>query len=1323
MTVRGSHLSLALGVGLLWGATHAQAFEWGVSKPVPSFDAFWERRPISEPDTLALWSFDERVKEGPDEDLDAALENLAGDAPPDDALSGARQQTPFRPAGETVPAPEGRFGGSLRLAGKGALDAGLDAAGVARERGAITLDSWWFPEPAAGPATLLLLTGTAPQPLQVVREPDGGVVLRLGDEGINHPRPMPEGRWTHLALVLRHGGSASLLVDGLSVDWPAKHAPRMAGFLASHGVGLRVGAERELRQAFAGRLDEFRITARERLFYVCQATDWLDPQAARPLVLDPPWFAKRVPLPLVCSLDGTLAATTVSGAVAVAGTPLPADFQAGVRGQALDLSQAAERRLGLRGAALFPAKEGSVEFWFRPLNWNNFFHGDYQGLDLPWTALFSGPRTLRLALGRNHRDYAANTPWVPFHPGKWTHVVCTWGGGAGRVYLDGRLQDCEQIVLAGPDPKAVGDVPLAFAANRTLIDELRVYPYALTPEEAWNACVRYSADAAQTMRALPYIRLEYAYDYYASNLTVRVGCLPVDSLDPASVALQVRAPDGRTMVLRDDAIRLDASLRGSATARVALGFGTYAVEAVARAADGRELKTVKTVYNRPQPPWWRNELGRTRTVPRPWTPIEAEANTLSVWGRRVRLVNGGLPESLVSAGAETLAAAPRLHGTTGTTPLTFEGRTLHLATVEADRAVWEGTLEAPGMLATVRGELEYDGLIGLTVTLAPQAGAPVELTSLMLDFQLPEATARQLIVNGGGHSFRAAHDIRTIPAGSGRVWDSKDSKPKMQKGVEVGHFCPVIWIGDDDRGLCFFGENDRGWTPDPTQPAQELRREAGRVVYRMNVFTRPVTLAGPRTFAFFIHPTPTKPLPPHWRALNRHAPGQPAANYEVIDAFSGFALTDSPARSAAGLSFAIEPTDWESAAAQAVQLRAKFGRENPVLMYIDYSWPKLGPTMADYAHTLWSAGRMAWTREVEDYMVYWMHAYLERGLLDGIYIDDVSLGANRGLYATAYPMDDGRIQPGFNTMGFRRFLQRLWVLSDQTNQPPRICPHMTYCFEVPALSFCEAAVNGEDRDIVFPAQHRYMDAWSQDELRVMGSAEKWGFATFWKSGLDALKAPRSADTTSWTYWQGRSMFAHLTPHDLVPMWADSAHAACTPSLNAFGLDDPGLRFLPPWKVDGRATLATTAAPPGPVGPAEGLLCMWVKDDRALLMVSNYAKTDSDWVVTVDPVKLFGPGAAVAIREADQALKAPASTAASQTELRATEERLRTGDLGTGVQAADGLLDLDPDNLDGKTPATLEAERLALRVDGARVRLVVRKQDFRLVELARQTPRP
>ena len=229
----------------------------------------------------------------------------------------------------------------------------------------------------------------------------------------------------------------------------------------------------------------------------------------------------------------------------------------------------------------------------------------------------------------------------------------------------------------------------------------------------------------------------------------------------------------------------------------------------------------------------------------------------------------------------------------------------------------------------------------------------------------------------------------------------------------------------------------------------------------------------------------------------------------------------------------------------------------------------------------------------------------------------------------------------------------------------------------------------------------------------MGGSEKWGFVTLWKSGLDSMKAPKGADTASWGYWQARTMFAHLTPHRLVPEWANEGNAVITSSLHQFGIDDPDLRFIPDWRLDGAATVASTNAA---AKPQDALVCFYLKEGRALMMVSSYAREDREVTVTVDPQKLFGRAGGLAFKDADLALKAPAARAASPKELKEAEEKMRSVDLLDTLDKKTAGFDVDVDNLEGKDPAVRKAERLALRLEGNSVKMVVRKQDFRLIEV-------
>ena len=122
-----------------------------------------------------------------------------------------------------------------------------------------------------------------------------------------------------------------------------------------------------------------------------------------------------------------------------------------------------------------------------------------------------------------------------------------------------------------------------------------------------------------------------------------------------------------------------------------------------------------------------------------------------------------------------------------------------------------------------------------------------------------------------------------------------------------------------------------------------------------------------------------------------------------------------------------------------------------------------------------------------------------------------------------------------------------------------------------------------------------------------------------------------------------------------------------------------------------------------------------------MMVSNYAKEDREVTVTVDPQKLFGQAAALTFKDADLALVAPVSKSASIKEIKDAEEKMKSADLMDVLDSKkqggfDVVLDLD--NPEGKDPAVLEAERLAIHPDGNRVRLVIRKMDFRLIEVRR-----
>ncbi|MBF0246018.1 MAG: hypothetical protein HQL31_12240 [Planctomycetes bacterium] len=606
--------------------------------------------------------------------------------------------------------------------------------------------------------------------------------------------------------------------------------------------------------------------------------------------------------------------------------------------------------------------------------------------------------------------------------------------------------------------------------------------------------------------------------------------------------------------------------------------------------------------------------------------------------------------------------------------------------------------------------MEYDGLMYYTVHLKSQ-GTPLEITSCTLEFSLNGAEVSQLIANTGGANFRASYDVRMIPEGEGNVWNSRTSKPKINRGVDFGNFMPQIWVGGDVAGISFSGENDKGWTPDDQSAAQELLRQGTTVIYRMNVIRKPVKVEGERSFTFILTPTPAKPMPEGWRGWHRSPPGTKNAIYDSIDGFVGFCLTAGEDGSDNGLTFAMEPSSWEAAKKMSDGIKEKFGAENPAIFYLDYSWPSPGPSMKDWNHDLWAGtGHMAWTREVEDYMVWAVNQYIERGLIDGIYVDDTSMGATFSLASSAYPVDWNKNlrRKGFNTMGFRRFCQRVWKLFQAKGKAPIIQSHMTECFEIPAFSFIQTIVNGEDR-MVHPFQKATaMQVWSRDELRIMGNGPKWGCATFWKPSVETnFYTGPTTFLDYWIYWQTRAMHATIIQHDMYYFWIFPMVMNIHKAFVDFGMNDPALKFIPYWE---HPPVAITGGPEGQM-----LAGIFLKPGKALVMISNYSAEEQKVSLNLDAEKLFGKKTPVKWTDVDFSLH-PADTPRME-EAAALRAKLESGS-GLDVEGEKGW-DEDMGLEDKDTavkPGRPDPKRLKLEVEGEIPSFVVRKYDYRLLQV-------
>ena len=90
-----------------------------------------------------------------------------------------------------------------------------------------------------------------------------------------------------------------------------------------------------------------------------------------------------------------------------------------------------------------------------------------------------------------------------------------------------------------------------------------------------------------------------------------------------------------------------------------LAPGTYSAQVALKSASGATLSSQTTAaFVVPSTTWLGNSLGISSAIQPPWTPIQVNGTSFSVWGRTYDLSGGfGMPQQIMSKG-ENLLAVP-----------------------------------------------------------------------------------------------------------------------------------------------------------------------------------------------------------------------------------------------------------------------------------------------------------------------------------------------------------------------------------------------------------------------------------------------------------------------------------------------------------------------------------------------------------------------------------------------------------------------------------------------------------------------------------------
>jgi len=1177
-----------------------------------------------------------------------------------------------RLVGSTEWVERGVLDGALRLKGKGSA---LCTPPYAELReGAFTIECWVRPEAAPKePAVLGALESTRPNKLtyELRYLPEARLeLLCLGKSLGKSQRSLEPGKWQHVSMIFT--GAAPPEESGLPQNVIALF---IMGELDSCFEGeylesarkdlsgaVRVGNDRGGDAPFLGEIDEVRVSAKVRMYYVLD-TAWTDPAGTRTVVADQPYLRQARDVTMYVPFDGkpepefATEGTTCSGSLST-GTPAPRAapvafrYAEGVRGKAIVVGP--DCRMPVYSATgNFNPERGAVEFWFRPYDWDNRKPQGMPQIDpmefVPLLRVVAKSGRTRkhpaelLTLRALHKRAADARKPAKLDPGHWYHLVANWSVGGTTVYLNGLPVPDSTIwctaVRGEPGEKLVPDKlfldPITpnvlYLGEHTLIDELRVYSRPLTSEEAWNAYARFFPQP--DLKPLPFAHVYTRMSGAEKAISGSVEVLGPKWSEVATATLSVSVPEAKTPLAR---YRIESFADGSGEFKMApveFGFGPHRFEFTFFDKDGRTVGQCSATHDRVRPPWLGSTVGMHDKVLPGWTPMEASGKAVRLWGREIVIGGSGIPERIISQGENMLAEPIRVS-------LISDGKRVQLMpeaeapTIEKATetvVVTRGAMIGGGWRLETRITTEFDGLMKVESTLSGKA--PVNLFRIEIPLNRRNATLMGFWSGDPNFRWSTFYDLLPESWGAAKspsliICDALSihpltftvsphrDEPLRQVCFRsnqiwcsypplTGSFIPLVILADDERALTWFAENDRGWTKSKTVPAVEVYRLRDEVTLRLNIIHLTTTLSEPQTFVFGLHPSPVKPLPEDWRS----AAGQ--LSFALADSFSGELLKGEGEYA----SFWIFPEDYDWAAAK--RRADKYMKRYPggwgfggPFLYIDRNWVGIPPDASEYAGVWWRSGKFRYLPEARNCYLWNIDQWLKHKLIKGVYIDDCWIGDfTDPETGPAYKMPNGKVQPGYEFFDFHEFMKRLrWVFHDNGERPWIWC-HMTHTLYMPCLSFAEVMLDGEDRFLRWGADADFMDMWPPGRLRFNNGA-KWGVIPHWFVKIGGDDRP-TVPMPHWQYHQTRSYAGACVVNDIVTMGVPS-------DVWKGGFYDDRAKFVGYWSPENPAKCE-----PENIHPS-----FWIAEGRTVAMIVNRNKDAVDAKLELDPAKLGFPGATI-----------------------------------------------------------------------------------------------
>lgn len=742
------------------------------------------------------------------------------------------------------------------------------------------------------------------------------------------------------------------------------------------------------------------------------------------------------------------------------------------------------------------------------------------------------------------------------------------------------------------------------------------------------------------------------YRLFDHSVQVTVDWKDVDTAKFKGGSLDATLKDGEKAMARASATHMPTHLL-SIPLPGKLAGGNYVVRADLVDAAGKTY-SLDLPFIRTKSEWEDNGIGVTDKLIPPWTPMTARGNVAICWAREYTFGSLGLPAQIISTqpeptrGAATrkLLAAPAAivvdtpNGRLGwrTSEPTVKLRTEAYVDVTASGETTGGEIRA-----TLAGTLEFDGFYKFTLRLEPVR--PTRVKSIRIEVPIPDDLA--LLFNVSGESMRSNNAFldfegrpdgelwnsynslslqRYLSAGQKRLLNDLGPGGGMKRGYMgqyypphpyIGTFYPHLWLGNDDRGIAFLADSDKGWVEDYTKPCQDVIRKNGRTILRLLIVNKPTTLDKPIETTLSLQATPVRPRPSggSWKNVTSYGwsqfdmPHLYTKWYEPYKEGKGYKWFTSDEAKA-------QDRWWRYFCfySDRIHYGADFAHPQDTTEYAA-DWDAHSEEWLSGSSYGWYGPASVHVPSNADWRLWAYKQWHDIAGMKGIYYDNTYLHLVAKLQTgIAWEDDSGTVHPAFACFSARDYIKRVRTYFTQQGPAPVLYTHMTDAPIIGYLGLADKWLDGENggrpdctlaQEVKWGTNLDFVDRWANpgglSNLRVT-LGRQWGVAP-----------------TYLYSWGTDPTHAVLGMFDM-----DNCYTALNNVKYEFGIDKEDCRHMPYW--DSRKPAQVSG------GNTEVFVTTWTRPGRARVMVSNLSRHDKAVNVNVKLKTLGLPNRVTAVDE-------------------------------------------------------------------------------------------